>query len=298
MSDKKKSVLGRGLGALLQESPSEPAGDSLPKDKRESGNVLDIPLSQIEVNPFQPRSTFDEESLKELSESIRVHGVIQPVTVRYISENKYELIAGERRLRASRLAGRTSIPAFVRLASDQESLEIALIENIQREDLNPIEIAINYKRLMDECGITQEQLSVRLGKSRSTVANFLRLLKLPPVIQAALRDDAISMGHAKVLLGVEELTRLMLAFKELTDKSLSVRQLENYLKTLSAGSKSKKQPNKKSDKLPAVRKWEDELTSKLSSRVIIKRTSKGSGEITIAFLNDEELERLVDEIAG
>lgn len=294
MSDKKKNVLGRGLRALLQEEPVKETAEKSLAGVPQKGTAPEILLSQIHVNPFQPRSNFEEESLNELAESIRVHGVIQPVTVRYISEGKYELIAGERRLRASSLAGKETIPAFVRMASDQESLEIALIENIQREDLNPLEIAVSYKRLMDECGINQEQLGVRLSKSRSTVTNFLRLLRLPPDIQHSVKEGILSFGHAKVLSGVEELPRQMLAFKEAVQKNLSVRQLENFLKTLP--SKAAPKAKKTSDKPAAIRKWEDELTSKFSSRVIIQRTAKGSGQIQIAFLNDEELERLVDDL--
>ncbi len=294
MSEKKKNVLGRGLGALLQEESVKETPEKSLTSSPPKGQAPEILLSQIEVNPFQPRTNFDEESLQELAESIKVHGVIQPVTVRYVSEGKYELIAGERRLRASRLAGKESIPAFVRMASDQESLEIGLIENIQREDLNPLEIAVNYKRLMDECGINQEQVGVRLGKSRSTVTNFLRLLRLPPDIQLAVREGKLSFGHAKVLSGVEELPRQMLAYKESMQKNLSVRQLENFLKTLP--SKPSAKARKSADKPAALRKWEDELTSKFSSRVIIQRTAKGSGQIQIAFLNDEELERLVEDL--
>jgi ParB family chromosome partitioning protein len=180
------------------------------------------------------------------------------------------------------------------MASDQESLEIALIENIQREDLNPLEIAVNYKRLMDECGINQEQLGIRLGKSRSTITNFVRLLRLPPDIQHSVKEGLLSFGHAKVLSGVEELPRQMIAFKEALQKNLSVRQLENFLKTLPAKPSAKAQ--KTSDKPAALRKWEDELTSKFSSRVIIQRTAKGSGQIQITFLNDEELERLIEDL--
>ncbi len=197
MSEKKKTVLGRGLSALLDANDTtdrknekqQVSAGGLQQPLQQAGSaILNIPLNQIEVNPFQPRTTFEEASLNDLADSIKVHGVIQPITVRKIENNKYQLIAGERRLRASKLAGKTEVPAFVRTASDQESIEIALIENIQREDLNPLEIAINYKRLQDECELTQEELAVRLGKNRSSVTNFIRLLRLPPDIQAGLRD--------------------------------------------------------------------------------------------------------------
>jgi ParB family chromosome partitioning protein len=222
-----------------------------------------LPLDQIEVNPFQPRTTFEVESLQDLADSIGIHGVIQPITVRKIENNKYQLIAGERRLRASKLAGKKEIPAYVRAASDQESIEIALIENIQREDLNPLEIAINYKRLMDECELTQEKLSERLGKNRSSVTNFLRLLKLPPDMQAALRDNRITMGHAKALLGVEHLQTLLSLFKEVVEKGLSVRQTEELVKSVSAKPKKIQAAAKVSSTDVFLRKMQDEIGSTL-----------------------------------
>ena len=302
MSDtsKKKTVLGRGLGALLKEN--ETADRNSPREKNsgnQAGVVLRIPLEQIEVNPFQPRTTFEEEPLRELSDSIRIHGVIQPITVRKTEADKYQLIAGERRLRASKLAGSKDIPAYVRTASDQESIEIALIENIQREDLNALEIAINYKRLMDECTLTQEQLSSRIGKNRSTVTNFLRLLKLPPDIQAALRDEKITMGHAKALLGLEQLTSLLMAYKEVISKNLSVRQTEELVKSYNpaAGNKRTKENReiKKGNTLPQeIRKWQDEVSSHLSTKVTINRSVNGAGEMVIKFYSNDDLERIVD----
>lgn len=302
MTDKKKSVLGRGLGALLE------ANDTTERTKSrelgsdivaKTGTILTIPLEQIEVNPFQPRTTFEEESLKELADSIRIHGVIQPITVRKIDNNKYQLIAGERRLRASKLAGKKEVPAYVRTASDQESIEIALIENIQREDLNPLEIAINYKRLQDECDLTQEQLAERLGKNRSTVTNFLRLLKLPPDIQAGLRDAKISMGHAKALMSIEDLATLLHAYKETISKGLSVRQVEELVRSVQV--KPKKTASISSNKTGAlpftVQKMQDKLMASLSTKVNILRTKDGKGEITIKFYSDEDLERLVESIS-
>lgn len=261
--------------------------------------VINIPLEQIEVNPFQPRTTFEEESLKELSDSIRIHGVIQPITVRKIENNKYQLIAGERRLRASKLAGKKEIPAFARAASDQESIEIALIENIQREDLNPLEIAINYKRLQDECDLTQEELAGRLGKNRSTVTNFMRLLKLPPDIQAGLRDEKITMGHAKALLAIDNIASLLSAYREVVSKNLSVRQVEELVRELE--SKPKKTGGNTSAnntaELPfTVKKMQDKISTSLSTKVNIVRTKDGKGEIVIKFYNDDDLERLVDAI--
>jgi ParB family chromosome partitioning protein len=261
--------------------------------------VINIPLNNIEVNPFQPRSTFDGESLGELADSIRIHGVIQPITVRKIEGNKYQLIAGERRLRASKIAGRVDVPAYVRLASDQESIEIALIENIQREDLNPLEIAINYKRLMDECELTQDKLSERLGKNRSTVTNFIRLLKLPPDIQAALRDNRITMGHAKALLAIDHLPALLSAFKETVEKGLSVRQTEELVRGINLEAPSTPSVREANDKRSSegdifLRKIQDQISSSLGTRVSIIRTKEGKGEIAIKFYNDTDLERLVE----
>ena len=301
MSEKKKSVLGRGLGALLE------ANDTTERTKEkqitaaplnQAGAVINIPLDQIEVNPFQPRSTFEEESLNELADSIRIHGVIQPITVRRIENNKFQLIAGERRLRASKLAGKNEIPAYVRIATDQESIEIALIENIQREDLNPLEISINYKRLQDECDLTQEQLAERLGKNRSTVTNFLRLLRLPPDIQAGLRDNKITMGHAKALMSIDNPLSLLSAYKETINKGLSVRQVEELVKNYSGKPQKKAALTaNKANILPfTVKKMQDELTSHLGTRVIINRHDEGKGEIVIKFYNDDDLERLVEAI--
>ncbi len=303
MNEKKKSVLGRGLGALLEANDTS---TSPPREKQPvTGTVtpapgtviMNIPLEQIEVNPFQPRTTFEEESLNELSDSIKIHGVIQPITVRKIENNKYQLIAGERRLRASKLAGKKDIPSFARLASDQESIEIALIENIQREDLNPLEIAINYKRLQDECELTQEELAVRLGKNRSTVTNFIRLLKLPPDLQAGLRDNKITMGHAKALLSLDDVGSLLAAYKETILKGLSVRQVEELVRTFEAKPKKNAPAANNSNQLPfTVKKMQDQLTSALSTKVQISRTTEGKGEITIKFYNDDDLERLVESI--
>lgn len=296
-NDKKKTVLGRGLGALLESNDTGTATKQSEGLGREVGVVVNIPLEQIEVNPFQPRSTFEEDSLLELSESVKVHGVIQPITVRKIDGGRFQLIAGERRLRASKLAGKKDIPAYIRTASDQESIEIALIENIQREDLNAIEIAINYKRLMDECDLTQEQLSVRVGKNRSSVTNYLRLLKLPPDIQAALRDEKISMGHAKALLGVEQLTTLLALFKEVVSKELSVRQTEELVRA--SESKSPKKSLPKKQPVPfAIKKLEDQLSSSLSTKVVIKQTKDGKGEIILNFYNIDDLERITEMLTN
>ena len=298
---KKKGGLGRGLSALLTDDKTSSNRDITNANTpiaNQAGVVLYLPLAQIEVNPFQPRTTFEQESLTELADSIKVHGVIQPITVRKIEGNKYQLIAGERRLRASKLAGRNEIPAYIRAASDQESIEIALIENIQREDLNPLEIAINYKRLMDECEITQDKLAERLGKNRSTVTNFIRLLKLPPDIQAGLRDNKISMGHAKALLAITDLPTLLSLYKEVIVKGLSVRQTEELVRKAndSPSPKTKEPSNgvKDTEENIFLRKIQDRVSSSLGTKVQIIRTNDGKGEIGIKFYNDTDLERLVE----
>jgi ParB family chromosome partitioning protein len=300
IDNKKKGGLGRGLSALLTDDKAS-ADKEVGKSSiaNQAGVVIYVPLTNVEVNPFQPRSTFEEESLQELADSIRIHGVIQPITVRRIEGNKYQLIAGERRLRASKIAGKAEIPAYVRLASDQESIEIALIENIQREDLNPLEIAINYKRLMDECDLTQDKLAERLSKNRSTVTNFIRLLKLPPDIQAALRDNQITMGHAKALLAIEHLPTLLSAFKETVAKGLSVRQTEELVRsvndvTIKPPSAEKVANIRASENDIFLRKLTDKVSSTLGTRVTIIRTKEGKGEIAIKFYNDTDLERLVE----
>lgn len=292
LENKKKNVLGRGLGALLSEDKQSNSELGTKSIANQAGVVIYLPLEQIEVNPFQPRTTFDVDNLNDLAESIKIHGVIQPITVRKIENNKYQLIAGERRLRASKIAGKKEIPAYVRSASDQESIEIALIENIQREDLNSLEIAINYKRLMDECDLTQEKLSERVGKNRSTVTNFLRLLKLPPDIQAALKDNTISMGHAKALLGIDHLQTLLSIFKETVEKNLSVRQTEELVKSVSAKPKKIQEAAKKSASDVFLRKLQDEIGSSLATKVNIIRTREGKGEIAIKFYSDDDLNRL------
>ncbi len=291
---KNKEALGKGIRALLQNIDEEGAVQRGVKNSYEqSGAVVKIPLNQIEVNPFQPRVDFKEDALKDLAESIKTHGVIQPITVRKIGENKFQLIAGERRLRASKLAGLKKIPAYVRLANDQESLEIALIENIQREDLNALEIALNYQRLLDECKLTHEELSQRLGKSRTAVTNYLRLLKLPPDIQLGLKQQGISMGHARALAGVDDVVMQLYAYNEILSKELSVRQTETLLKNNKpVKRKTERSTNKK---LPlAYQKVQDRMARNLSTKVQLKPKKDGSGEISIYFHNDDDLERLTD----
>jgi len=299
---KSKLELGKGIRALLNNIDEEAAlskkrAKGKPKNSGLNlrGSVFEIPLTSIEVNPFQPRVEFDEKALNELATSISIHGVVQPVTVRALSENKFQLIAGERRLRASKLAGKDTIPAYVRTANDQEALEIALIENIQREDLNAIEVGITYQRLLDECSLTHDELSKRLGKSRSVISNFLRLLKLPPTVQTALKKKKISMGHARCLAGVQDGFVQLDIFNKIVTNKLSVRQTEELIKTYKPDSKTKKKAPKSLS--PQLRKVQENIASKLSTRVKLKTGKKGSGEIVIYYHSDEDLERLTDMLS-
>jgi ParB family chromosome partitioning protein len=292
---KQKQDLGKGIRALLEKMDTDTDAEFVQKKKSEISHSNYIPLHSIEINPFQPRVEFNEEALADLAGSIRVHGVIQPVTVRRLENNKYQLISGERRLRASRLAGLTEIPAFVRETNDQEMLEIALIENIQREDLNAIEISINFQRLLDECSLTHEQLAERLGKNRSTVTNFLRLLRLPPDIQSGLKEKKISMGHARAILSLEDPVAQLDVYRETLKNALSVRQVEELVKQY-AGVR-KKAKLKASGDLPAyLKKAQDELASQLSTRVVIKRDKTGKGQIMISFFSDDDLYRIKELI--
>ncbi len=298
---KQKELLGKGIRALLTniEEDTNITGkkEIVQNIGTSTGGINFIPLSQIEVNPFQPRVSFDEDSLGELADSIKIHGVIQPISVRRLSADKYQLIAGERRLRASKLAGKEDIPAFIRTANDQESLEIALIENIQREDLNAIEIGVNYKRLIDECSLSQEGLAERVGKKRSTITNYLRLLKLPPDIQLAVKNDEISMGHAKALVNLEDVDAQLTVYKDIVTKGLSVRQTENLAKILPKSKAIKKKATSKT--LPYIlQKVQDHLTSHLSTKVELSPIKNGKGQISIAYYNDSDLERLLDLITN
>ena len=289
----KKRGLGRGLDAILQ-SPETDITSSDISGNYVAGAVAELNIDFIEANPFQPRTDFDETALNELSESIKIQGVIQPVTVRKMGRDKYQLISGERRLRASKMAGLKTIPVFIRVANDEQMLEMALIENTHREGLNAIEIALSYQRLIEECNITQEQLSEKVGKDRSTVTNFLRLLKLPPEVQVALRDGHISMGQARAIINIDDKTKQLIILKEIIDKDLSVRQVEELVRSLNTKNvKTKKQK----DVLPESFIYTmDSLSKSLNTKVKINRNSKGQGTLTIDFKNDEDFERLIDII--
>lgn len=293
---KRKEALGKGIRALLQHIDDDTETARINPKEADSiiNTVAKIPLEEIEVNPFQPRADFNAEALAELADSIRVHGVIQPVTVRKLGPSRYQLIAGERRLRASKMAGLTDIPAYVRIANDQEALEIALIENIQREDLNAMEIAINYQRLIDECDLTHDNLGERLGKNRSTVTNYLRLLKLPPQIQESVKDGLLSMGHARALIAIPEVEKQLYAYNEIKNKGLSVRKTEELVRLLTRGTiqaKPKRTPGKLS---PALKRIETQLMDRFETKVRIKQTKGDSGEIVIPYYSDSDLERLME----
>lgn len=291
----KKSELGLGIRALLSDIE---VGDQQQKEsalKELTNTVAMLPVDKISINPFQPRQEFNQEALEELSTSIRIHGLIQPITVRSMGGDDYQLISGERRLRASQLADLKAIPAYIRAAAnDQEMLELALIENIQRQDLNPIEISITYQRLIDECQLTHEGLSGRIGKKRSTVSNFLGLLKLPPQIQQGLKDKMISMGHAKALNSIQDYALQISVYNEVIKRQLSVRMTEDFVRNLNKP-ESKSNNGTTAAKLPheylAV---QDRISSALESKVNLKLKSKGKGQIVINFTSDNELNRLLD----
>ena len=284
----KKRGLGRGLDAILQ-SPETDITSADISGNYVAGAIAQIEIDKIETNPFQPRTDFDENALTELAESIKKQGVIQPVTVRKMGYDKYQLISGERRLRASKLAGLNNIPVFIRVANDEQMLEMALIENIHRENLNAIEVAISYQRLLEECELTQDQLSEKVGKDRSTVANFLRLLKLPAEIQIAIRDGFISMGHAKALISISDKKKQLVILKRIIDEDLSVRQVEMLAR--------EKTVKKQKNVLPESYKIQaDALSKALQMGVKVSRDNKGKGSLTINFKNDEEFERLLDFI--
>ena len=283
----KKNALGRGLDALIDTSNVKNSENTVNQP-----NEIDIEL--IDTNPNQPRSEFDEEALNELSASIKELGLIQPITVRSLDNGRYQLISGERRLRASKLAGITKIPAYIRNANDQEMLEMALVENIQREDLNAVEIAISYQRLLDECNLTQEELSQRVGKKRATISNYIRLLNLPVKIQSGLKENKISMGHARALLSIEdEDTRLMI-YDQIIKYDFSVRKVEEIVRQLNSdGDEIKAKKEKNSTKIDDYVQLQAHLSNCFATEVEFKRNSKGKGKIIIPFKNDADLERII-----
>ena len=289
----KKIALGRGLKSLLQDTPANEAENIAKPVSTPTSGMAEILISEIEVNPFQPRQNFDQTALKELADSIKVHGIIQPLTVRRLGSNSFQLISGERRFQASRLAGLKTVPAYVRQANDQQMLEMALIENIQRENLNPIEIALSYQRLITECDLKQEELGERVGKNRSTVTNYLRLLKLPPDIQIALRDNILTMGHARALLGLENPDAQILVFKRIIQEDLSVRRVEDLVRDMGRSSNKNASASTSTNKDNAITQLQSKLSSHFGTRVIIKNEG-GKGEIRIPYLSVEDLNRILE----
>ncbi|MGI9526384.1 MAG: ParB/RepB/Spo0J family partition protein [Weeksellaceae bacterium] len=284
----KKKALGRGLSALLSESNEQTNSAKDAGAKELVGSIVDIPIQRIVPNPNQPRTYFNETALHELAQSIKELGVIQPITVRKV-QNKFELISGERRYRASQMAGLETIPSFIRLADDREMLEMALVENIQREDLDAIEVALTYQRLIEDVNLTQEEMSLRVGKDRSTVTNYLRLLKLDPIVQTGIRDGMISMGHGRALITLEDNNQQLDAYEEIVQKNLSVRQTEQYIKSL----KNPKAKSETSKELPNdYKKIQKSWANQWDTKVEIKRNSKGKGKIILNFDSDEDFERL------
>ena len=286
----KKQALGRGLSALLK----DPANDiSSVQDKNADkviGNIVELDINAIEMNPFQPRTNFNEESLRELASSIKELGVIQPITVRKLDFNKYQLVSGERRYRASKLIGLETIPSYIRIANDQESLEMALVENIQRQDLDPIEIALSYQRLIDEIQLTQEQMSERVGKKRSTIANYLRLLKLDPIIQTGMRDGFISMGHGRAIINIENQSIQLDIYEEILSKKLSVRATESLVRNYQ-DTKEISAPTK--EELPKyIKKGLKEISEYFGHKVNVTVSKNGKGKITIPFHSEEDFNRI------
>ena len=291
---KRKKVLGRGLSALLNDTDNDIESVVDKNTENIIGNIIDLPLENITNNPFQPRTHFNEETLKELSVSIKELGVIQPITVRKIKGNQYELVSGERRLRASKLAGLDRIPSYVRLANDQESLEMALVENIQRQDLDPIEIGLSYQRLIDEIKLTQDQLSERVGKKRSTIANYMRLLKLDPIIQTGIRDQFITMGHGRALVNIEDSKLQLDLYKQIVKKGLSVRAIETLVKSF----RNTKTNYTNSYSSPFIKQAAEELEIIFDTSVRVTSNNQGKGILKITFESQEKLQHIINKIKG
>lgn len=285
----KKKALGRGLSALLSETNENANSVNDTGAKELVGSIVDIPIDRIIPNPNQPRTNFNETALQELAQSIKELGVIQPITVRKV-QNKFELISGERRYKASQIAGLQTIPAFIRLADDREMLEMALVENIQREDLDAIEVALTYQRLIDDVNLTQEEMSRRVGKDRSTVTNYLRLLKLDPIVQTGIRDGMISMGHGRALITLDDNNQQLDAYEEIIQKNLSVRQTEQYIKSL----KNPKAKPTRTELPNDYKKVQKSWTNQWKTKVEIKRNSNGKGKIILNFNSDADFQRLKD----
>lgn len=296
----KRSALGKGLSALLENANTDITTTKLEGEGKVVGSVSNIEIAKIETNPFQPRTQFDEDALNELAGSIKEHGIIQPITVRKLGYDKYQLISGERRFRASQIAGLTSVPAYIRIANDQAMLEMALVENIQRENLDAIEVAISYKRLIDECNLTQEQLSQKVSKQRSTITNYLRLLKLPVEIQLAIRNGDITMGHARALINIDNEDKQLDVYNQIVLNDLSVRDAEDLARgvkkeiaTPAKGNKESSKPEKGTLSFEQQQVVED-LRAVFNSKVQISKEANGKGKIVIPFKSDNDLKRILD----
>ncbi|RYM33433.1 ParB/RepB/Spo0J family partition protein [Brumimicrobium glaciale] len=292
-SSKKRPALGKGLSALLESSLTDITSEDL-SDGSVLGSVALLPITSIEANPFNPRTHFEEDALNELKDSIATHGIIQPITVRKLGRSKYQLISGERRFKASQLAGLTEIPAYIRVANDQTMLEMALVENIQRQDLNAIEVALSYHRLIQECNLTQEQLAQQVSKSRTSITNHLRLLKLPAKIQLGVRENEISMGHARALVSIDDEQTQIEIFERVIEEQLSVRDLENILRE----EKNKTEEPKKKEAKPSVTHQQNDFTQdfsdKVAAKVQIKKQPTGNGKLIINFNSEVDLNRIIE----
>ncbi len=296
----KRNALGRGLSALLENANTDITNNKLEGEGKVVGAVANIEISKIETNPFQPRTHFETDALNELAGSIKEHGIIQPITVRKLGYDKYQLISGERRFRASQLAGLTSVPAYIRIANDQAMLEMALVENIQRENLDAIEVAISYKRLIDECSLTQEQLSQKVSKQRSTITNYLRLLKLPVEIQLAIRNGDISMGHARALISIENEDKQLDIYNQIVLNDLSVRDVEDLARGVKtevnsrSGTRVSEKKSSKATLSVEQQNTVEDLRAVFNTKVQISKEANGKGKIVIPFKSDNDLKRILD----
>ena len=289
----KKQALGRGLSALLKDPENDINSASDKNADKVVGNIVELDIDDIDINPFQPRTNFNEETLRELASSIRELGIIQPITVRKLAFNKYQLVSGERRFRASKLIGNVTIPAYIRIANDQESLEMALVENIQRQDLDPIEIALSYQRLIDEIQLTQEQMSERVGKKRSTIANYLRLLKLDPIIQTGMRDGFITMGHGRAMVNVDNLVDQLEIYEKIISNKLSVRATETLVKKLNNNTSETKIKAENFEMPKPIKKGVKEFSEYFGHKIDVKIAKNGSGKISIPFHSEEDFNRII-----
>lgn len=289
----KKQALGRGLSALLKDPENDIKSVNDKNADKVVGNIIELDIDSIEINPFQPRTNFNEEAIQELASSIKELGLIQPITVRKLDFNKYQLISGERRLRASKVVGLTTIPAYIRIANDNELLVMALVENIQRHDLDPIEIALSYQRLIDEIQLTQEQMSERVGKKRSTIANYLRLLKLDPIIQTGIRDGFISMGHGRAIINIEDQDVQTDIYQKIVSENLSVRETEALVKIYQDGLKPAPAKPKKATNFTIADEQKKAFTEFFGSKIEVKVAGNGKGKITIPFHSEEDFNRII-----